>query len=979
MKFDFEMWKTPTAEYRGMPFWALNGKLEKEDLKFQIECMKKMGFGGAFLHSRTGLVTEYMSSEWMEMLNYCVEVLQANGMEAWLYDEDRWPSGTCGGMVTQKEAFRAKSMVYDEIEAGAAYREPDRFLGLFAAKFDGENKHVKSYRKISSPEERKDGERVFVFYYLYMEPDDFYNGYTYVDTMNRAATERFITLTHEKYKAAMGEKFGKEIVGIFTDEPQRGPLLYWFSRKGEKKDVLIPYTYALFEEFEKRRGYKIEERLPVLWFGKDNEPFCKEMYDLVETLQELFLENFAKPYHEWCKANKLIVTGHILHEDNLVSQTTMCGSVMRYMEYMDYPGMDNLGSENYCYNVPALVSSVAKQLGKKYVLDEIYGCTGWNMRFADYKRIGDWQSFGGVTFRCPHLSWYTMKGESKRDCPASLLHQSAWWEDFSYIEDYFSRLQFLLKNGEDTTDVAILNPIESTWGLVDQYAHTGFFETENPIYKKIQDEYLVLYKELWLRGVSVDYIDEGLFAKYGKAENGVFVCGKKTYKTVILNGNYHLRGYTLTSLKKFMAQGGRVLVVGEYPVYLDGEKRDLSSELSEAVKLDFAPQKAAALLRDENVSSDSDKIIIVKRRYDDADVFLFLNSSKEKTETTLKIRTKKECVCLDCRTGVKRGISYKREGGFLLIEKTFEENEELVVLLQDEALPNSLLKTEKIPTPEMFTFALSEPNMLILDYCKFLIDGEIHGEDYILSVDKKVRARFGLAERNNEMIQPWYKNKYYKNYDKKYGVITLKYDFEIADVPKWMRLMCEREDRLKIELNGTRIFSEGKRTPLDNCFRVFDLPVEKLVKGKNRLEISFDFYESTDIEGAFLLGDFGVKEDKLVALPKTLTYGDLCEQGFPCFGGKIKLFANLPNGRYIAELNEMNCALVKINGQPIVFPPYRCEFSVENERVEIELTMTRNNTFATWFENGKRQNLKSQGIMGPIAIYSVKKKKENDQ
>lgn len=972
MKFDFEEWKTPKAEYRGKPFWALNGKLEKEDLKFQIDCMKKMGFGGAFLHSRTGLATEYMSAEWMEMLEYCVEILQENGMEAWLYDEDRWPSGTCGGMVTKTEEFRAKSMVYDEIEEGAAYREPNGFIGLFAVAFDGENKHVKRYRKIVRPEERKEGERVFSFYYLNMEPDSFYNGYTYLDTLNRAATDRFIELTHEKYKAAMGEKFGKEILGIFTDEPQRGPLLYWFSRKGEKKDVLIPYTYALFEEFEKRRGYKIEERLPVLWFGKENEPFCKEMYDLVETLQELFLENFAKPYHEWCKANKLIATGHILHEDNLVSQTTMTGSVMRYMEYMDYPGMDNLSSENYCYNVPALVSSVAKQLGKGYVLDELYGCTGWETRFADYKRIGDWQSFGGVTLRCPHLSWYTMKGESKRDCPASLLHQSAWWEDFSYIEDYFSRLQYLLKNGEDTTDVAILNPIESTWGLVDQYAHTGFFETENPIYQKIQDEYLVLYKELWLSGVSADYIDEGLFAKYGKAENGAFVCGKKAYKTVILNGNYHLREYTLISLKKFMAQGGRVLVVGEYPVYLEGEKHDFSAELSKAVKLDFEPKKAAALLRDENVLSDSDKIVVVKRRYDDSDVVLFLNPSKEKTQTTIKIRTEKECVCLDCRTGVKKGFGYKREGGFVLIEKTFEPNEEFVVLLQDETLPNELLQAEKISAPETFAFTLSEPNMLILDHAEFSIDGKSCGEEYILNADKKVRAHFGLTERNNEMIQPWYRKKYDKDYDKKYGVIALRYDFEITDVPKELRLMCEKDDTLKIELNGTKVLSEGKRTPLDNCFRMFDLPAEALVKGKNRLDVVFDFYESTDIEGMFLLGDFGVKEERIAALPKTLTYGDLCEQGLPCFGGKIKLFADLPNGRYIAKLNEMDCALVKMNGEPIVFPPYRCEFSVENGRVEIELTMTRNNTFAAWFENGKRQNLKRQGLLQPIGIYSVK-------
>ena len=101
-----------------------------------------------------------------------------------------------------------------------------------------------------------------------------------------------------------------------------------------------------------------------MWFGKEDEPFAKETYDLIDVLNDLFIENYAVPYQAWCKENKLLVTGHILHEDNLAVQTIMCGSVMRYFEYMDYPGVDNLSAHNNAYTVPALVSSVAKQLNK---------------------------------------------------------------------------------------------------------------------------------------------------------------------------------------------------------------------------------------------------------------------------------------------------------------------------------------------------------------------------------------------------------------------------------------------------------------------------------------------------------------------------------------------------------------------------------------------------------------------------------------
>ena len=85
------------SEFKAKPFWSLNGKLEKDELSRQIDVLKKMGFGGAFLHSRTGLKTEYMGEEWLDDLEFCVEELEKREMESWLYDEDRWPSGTCGG------------------------------------------------------------------------------------------------------------------------------------------------------------------------------------------------------------------------------------------------------------------------------------------------------------------------------------------------------------------------------------------------------------------------------------------------------------------------------------------------------------------------------------------------------------------------------------------------------------------------------------------------------------------------------------------------------------------------------------------------------------------------------------------------------------------------------------------------------------------------------------------------------------------
>ena len=41
-------------KYRGLPFWCWNGKLDKDEVIRQVHILKEMGFGGFFMHSRTG-------------------------------------------------------------------------------------------------------------------------------------------------------------------------------------------------------------------------------------------------------------------------------------------------------------------------------------------------------------------------------------------------------------------------------------------------------------------------------------------------------------------------------------------------------------------------------------------------------------------------------------------------------------------------------------------------------------------------------------------------------------------------------------------------------------------------------------------------------------------------------------------------------------------------------------------------------------
>ena len=69
-------------EYRSIPFWSWNGKLENNKLKEQIEWMHKQGFGGYFMHARGGLSTKYLGDEWFDAVETCIDTGEDLGMQS---------------------------------------------------------------------------------------------------------------------------------------------------------------------------------------------------------------------------------------------------------------------------------------------------------------------------------------------------------------------------------------------------------------------------------------------------------------------------------------------------------------------------------------------------------------------------------------------------------------------------------------------------------------------------------------------------------------------------------------------------------------------------------------------------------------------------------------------------------------------------------------------------------------------------------
>jgi hypothetical protein len=72
------------------------------------------------MHVRTGLDTEYMGSEFMDMIRACVDYAEKRNMLACLYDEDRWPSGAAGGTVMKDHPeYKAQHILFTPFSYGS--------------------------------------------------------------------------------------------------------------------------------------------------------------------------------------------------------------------------------------------------------------------------------------------------------------------------------------------------------------------------------------------------------------------------------------------------------------------------------------------------------------------------------------------------------------------------------------------------------------------------------------------------------------------------------------------------------------------------------------------------------------------------------------------------------------------------------------------------------------------------------------------
>lgn len=950
------------TEFRPVPFWSWNDKLVPEVLRAQIREMHQQSIGGFFMHARSGLQTEYLSQEWFDAVNACLDEAGKLGMEAWLYDENGWPSGFGGGLVNgQGTKYQQKYLRY----------ETDR-----AEKLGTENTiacYTSDGKFISREIPREYSGAILRCYYEV-------NPY-YVDNLDPEVVRAFLASTHEKYWENIRPELRKDLKGIFTDEPQ-------LSRQG------LLWSFVMEKEYAREYHRDLIEELPRLFL---NDADCRAVrIRFWKLAAKLFRDSFMKQIHDWCSAHGWLLTGHHVLEETCQSQLSANGAIMAQYRYYDIPGVDMLGREEASPVMLNQVASMAAQFGKKQILTESFACTGWNINFSGMRRVFNSQLAHGINLLCQHLQSYSLRGMRKRDYPSSNFIHQPWWKDVGRINREFARAGKMLAEGRAEVSVLVVHPMSSAWSL-----YTGDDRDETiAAYSAILEN---LTRELDARQIGHHYADELTTDECGSVKNGQFIIGECAYQTVLIPAVCNLSHRMVKLLREFTGSGGMVMKLFntvEPDIFrVDGEPADEASEAwfrsletfsSEASLAEKTASRLENLIRVTENGVPSRQILSTLRRHG-RERYYFLCSRSPVQTVRVRIgipASGKYVEVIDGDTGEYAVVHQaERNDGYFTFDHSFGPSESLMLCVSDsrhgsktaDCTDFRLSETvRKLEGPFKLT-SMDQGNLFIIDRCRYRVDG---GE--------WISADFGVIHpRLLKLERPC--------------DLEMECSFRIDDdfdLSSSMSLILETPERFTITLNGQYVDSKPAGTLFDQAFHRISLP-PVLKRGENVIGLKTRYlqpesvyrclrrakqFESeynklvfdSEIENICLLGSFSVRSSgrreelrkdgirlqgrfSLGASPEgsEIRGTDFSADGMPFFAGKLRLHksftlskaeaAEIKNLRF--TLKGVNSCRVYLNGREAGFAYSlgMCSVSVSGllkageNKLEVELTTSLRN------------------------------------
>ncbi len=931
----------PPPRYRPMAFWSLNGKLEKGELEFQLREFKDKGYGGVFLHPRPGLITEYLSDEWFELCKFVMEKGRELDMETWLYDENSFPSGFAGGHVQDRmpESYN-QGIALRMHKSGQIPDSLDQYNVILQRVGDKYNDITSLAHNI-----KKSGEYI-LFELVHGQPHPFTAGFPYPDLLMQGVADTFLDATMTGYEKTLGNEFGKLVPGLFTDEPN-------INRDAPRN--AIRWTPDLFDVFEKTWNYSLVEHLPSLI--EEVGDWKKIRHNYYQTLLQLFIDRWAKPNYEYCKANNLQWTGH--YWEHGWPSPVHGGDNMAMYAWHQTPGIDMLFNtrterpDQFGNNRAAKeLISLANQMGCARTLSETYGASGYELNFEDMTRNGNWQYALGVNLMTQHLSYYSIQGTRKYDFPQTFSYHAPFWEHYKVQNDYFGRLSLALAAGQQINKILVIEPTTSAWMYFSKFGSNKRFE-------EIGNKFDDFIDELEMLHIEYDIGCENIIKDHGRAENGKFVINKRKYDRVILPpGIDNLDFPTVQVLKHYLEQGGEVISFEHEITRVDGAETTEISDLRTKHKnlwqlvqslTDVQNELAPAGFSVSMIRNGNGELYHHRRKFKDGHLIFFTNFSlNERSRAEIYIN-EKYLYFLDVMSGDIFTHPVKQINDWHSFKIEIQPGEGKLFFATDveydfETGPPKIDGLSGIRGGGETEIRRLSPNILALDYCNLSVNGETYSGINYYDAAMETYRQHGF-ERGN----PWTVAVQFKSTlveadtfppESGFGVeypFFIENDFDDERM-KSLQLVVEFPHLYQVFINENQVRQIPGEWWLSHENGVYNIG-EFVKTGRNAVKLicrPMSIY--AEIEPVFIRGDFAVVPAEpgfIISDPQKLTIGSWQQIGLPMYCEVVeytRTWEIAKKDRYYLQLGKWSgtVAEVIVNGKSagLIFnEPYLLEIS----------------------------------------------------
>ena len=876
-----------------------------------LEALCRQGFGGVFLHARGGLMTEYLSPRWFELIRHAVRECVRLGMTPYLYDEDAYPSGKAGGHVAARVPEARSRHV--AIEVGDRPSQMPRHPLQLRRVIDGElGDRVEA-------DELERGQPWAAFVLRDARPSSWFGEFPYPSLLDPRAALALLESTHERYRAELGDELWTAVAAMFTDEPELmadGAGIH-----------LTPYVFARFRQ---RLGYDLREHLESLYF--DTGDFQGIRYDFFDLMHRLWLENWILPLEAWCEEHGIAFTGHFLDEHWPIPYATP--GWVQLAAHMHWPGTDLLGtfellghdsyggprvdgeglwpsadgSETHMLMQLRQCAGVANQLAKSRVMNEPFGVGGNDSTPADFLRIGRWLTVHGVDLFVCHLSLMTIRGVRKTDCPQTFSEHSAWFRHIRPVMDELARLSWVGAQGRVEHRVLVLDPLTTGFCLArrgddldvdllgDPVASELIEERARSRFGPIQRDFGRLVQSLSDAQVDFDTGDEYVIEESGRVEERRLNVGVQSYQLVVWPEHMtNLRARTAEMLSDYLDRGGQLIGVRPASVTVDGRPSDLLARWDAR----FADRCRWVADRDELVAevvsslpprirfatAPSVGLAHLRRVTADGELIIVVNSSPHALDSAFELETERSHRYeLDPRTGEVHPLA----------DRVLLEPRAATVIWATDRLIATRPRSEPRPGAAagvpvaIAAIERTSPNVLVVDTCELRTRDSIRPSENVFGANQRYWAANDVGQPMNGWTTIQYRDQILARNagvpSDSGGTATYRFDIDPDVRTNDLRLAIETPELWEISVNGRSVDVAGAGRWLDVRIRAID--VGRLLRpGENVVQLrGIPLDLRREIQPIYVVGDFRCEESESgfrVVPDRPMRVGRLEEPGVP--------------------------------------------------------------------------------------------------